>query len=80
MISVHPEGSAVGYTQASRVIPLVRSKEFESFTVTQLLLPPLKLRALPNLPWLVQDAPVIVPVLPCPDASVTIVPLPSSKL
>src|SRR5436190_9691911 len=78
MIVVQVGGLSVGYTQASRVIPLVRSKESESFTVTRLN--PSKLRALPNLPWLVQVAPLIVPVLPNPDTSVTVVPLPSSKL
>ena len=32
------------------------------------------------MPWLVHDAPLMVPVLPYPEASVTVVPLPSLKL
>src|SRR6266542_3420106 len=38
---------------------------------------PLKLKALPYLPDAVQVAPLIVPLLPLPDTSVTTVPLPS---
>ena len=79
MTVVQVAGTDVGYTQASRVIPLVRSNESASFTVTQLVVP-LKLRALPNFPWVVQAAPLMVPVLPKPERSLTVVPLPSSKL
>src|SRR6266508_4033226 len=38
---------------------------------------PLKLKAVPYLPDAVQVAPLIVPLLPLPDTSVTTVPLPS---
>ena len=41
---------------------------------------PLKTSALPNLPAVVHVAPLIVPVLLFPEASVTVVPLPSLKL
>ena len=40
---------------------------------------PLKDKALPNLPAVVQAAPLIVPVLPAPDASAVMLPLPSLK-
>ena len=38
---------------------------------------PLKDRAPPNFPPVLQVAPVIVPVLPLPETSLTVVPLPS---
>ena len=70
--------ATVGLTQASSVIPLVRSREFESFTLTRALVP-LKKRALPNLPAVDQVAFESVPVLPLPDRSAVVVPLPSSN-
>src|SRR5712692_5772764 len=75
MTSFHPPVAVVGYTHASSVIPLVRSKVVESFTVTKL--DPLKERALPNLPCADQVGPVSVPVLEFPDASAVVVPVPS---
>jgi hypothetical protein len=38
---------------------------------------PLKIKALPYLPEVVQVAPLMVPLFPSPDASLTTVPLPS---
>ena len=70
--------ASVGLTQASSVIPLVMSSEFESFTFTRALVP-LKKRALPNLPAVDQVAFESVPVLALPDRSAVVVPLPSSK-
>src|SRR4051812_14211414 len=69
----------VGLTHASIVMPVVRSSEFASATVTQSLVP-LNESAEPNLPPAFHVAPETVPVLLLPDASVTVVPLPSSKL
>jgi hypothetical protein len=67
-------------TQASSVKALVRCSDVESATLTDAFVP-LKLRASPNLPL---PAPaqltfVSVPVLPFPDWSATVVPLPASK-
>src|SRR4051812_10231735 len=70
---------ALGLTQASRVMPVVRSRLLASPTLRMLLLP-LKLSALPYLPPLVQVAPAIVPVLPLPERSARLVPEPASKL
>ena len=67
-----------GLTHASTVIALVRSSEFESFTLTRALVP-LKLRALPNLAEVDQVALESVPVLALPDLSAVVVPEPSSK-
>src|SRR5579872_2082746 len=67
-----------GFTQASRVMALVKCREAESGMVTRAVVP-LKTRALPYLPVAVQVAFEIVPVLPLPEASVTVVPEPSSK-
>src|SRR5581483_9236999 len=67
-----------GSTQASTVNPVVKSSEGESLIVICELVP-LKKSALPNRPAAVQVAPVIVPVFPLPEASDTVVPLPSSK-
>src|ERR1700674_3674685 len=77
MTIIHPL-SEVGYTHASSVIALPRSREGESATDTQLLLP-LKDSALPNRPPAAHVAPETVPVLPLPDRSVTLEPLPSSN-
>src|SRR5207237_7485923 len=61
------------------VIALVRWSDAESGTVTQLLLlEASKLSAPPYFPA-AQAAPVIVPVLPFPERSVTAVPAPSSN-
>ena len=54
-------------------MPVVRSSESASGTVTQSLMPS-KLSAPPNLPAVLRVAPVIVPVLPRPDASAAVVP------
>src|SRR6476620_7083995 len=70
--------TAVGWTHASSVMPVVRSRLFASGTVTQLLVP-LKLSAPPNLPAALCVAPVIVPVLLWPEASAAVVPVVSSK-
>ena len=50
--------------------------EAASGTVTRALVP-LNTSALPNLPALVQVAPLIVPLLLLPEVSATVVPLPS---
>ena len=47
--------------------------------VTQSLTPS-KERALPKRPWAIRVAPLMVPVLPRPEASTTVEPLASSKL
>src|SRR5919198_2741749 len=75
----HAVPSAFGLTHASSVMPFVRSSEFESETVTQELVP-LKDSALPNLPLVDQVVFAVVPVLLFPERSVTVVPVPSSKL
>ena len=67
-----------GFTHASSVIPVVRSSDAASATVTHALVP-LNESAEPNLPDAVHVALEIVPVLPCPDASVTWTPLPVFK-
>ena len=59
-----------GFTQASIVIPVVRSSDAALATVTHALVP-LNDSAPPNLPAAVRVALEIVPVLPWPDASVT---------
>src|SRR5436190_77247 len=68
----------MGLTQASRVIPVVRSREAESLTVTQLLTP-LNDRAPPYLPEVDQEVLATVPVLELPEASAAVVPDPSLK-
>ena len=59
-------------------MPVVRSRLSASGTVTQSLTPS-KLSAPPNLPAAVRVAPLIVPVLPRPEASAAVVPVVSSK-
>src|SRR5690348_5113529 len=71
--------SAEGLTQASSVMALVRFRSAVWGIVTQLL-DPLKASAPPNLPPLTHAAPLSVPTLLLPDASDTVVPVPSSKL
>jgi hypothetical protein len=78
-IESHPDILLVGYTQASRVIPLVRSSEFESGMLTRSLAPS-NFRAFPNFPFVTQAGPFCrVPLFELPDASVRVVPVPSSK-
>ena len=60
-----PAAQAAGYTQASSVIPVVRSSEAASGTVTQSLTPSNE-SAPPCRPLAVHVAPEIVPVLPVP--------------
>src|SRR4051794_32010494 len=74
----HPVPSAVGYTHASSVEAVLRSRLLLSATVTQLVATPAKDSAPPNLP-VVHVAPASVPVFPLPDVSARAVPLPSSK-
>ena len=57
---------------------MVRSSEPASLTVTQSLIPSND-SALPYLPLAVRVAPEIVPLLPLPEASVTVVPDASLK-
>ena len=70
----------VGLTQASRVMPVVRSRLLVSGMVAVALVP-LKVRALPYLPLPVpvQVVLVRVPLLPVPDWSVMVVPVPVSR-
>src|SRR5450432_2255125 len=70
--------SAVGMTQASSVMPVVKSSALESGTVTQLLVP-LNDSAPPNFPVVTRVAPLIVPTFPVPELSTTLAPLVSSK-
>src|SRR3989442_652235 len=78
MTSRHALVTADGFTHASSVIPLVRRSEGASLIVTRPLVP-LKTKALPNLPWVVQVTPLpSVPVLLLPETSATVVPAPSA--
>src|SRR5688500_16133502 len=70
--------AAAGLTHASRVRPLVRSRELASATVTQSSTPS-KDRARPNRPAVVQVAPERTPLLPKPELSEAVAPAPSSK-
>src|SRR5262245_42047286 len=76
---VHPEAGAApdSRTQASRVMPVVRSRAVEWGTVTQSSTPSND-RALPDLPA-TQVAPEMVPFIPLPALLLTVVPDPSSK-
>src|SRR5579871_6143999 len=76
MTSRQALSTSEGFTQASKVIPVVRSKDAASLIVTQALLP-LNTSAFPYFPAVVQVAFAIVPVFPFPDASVTVLPVPS---
>ena len=69
---------AVGLTQASSVIPFVRSRLFASATVTQSFTPSND-SAPPDWPPVTQDAPEIVPVCP-PTVLAAVVPDPSSNV
>src|SRR5262245_18195053 len=74
----HPDWAADGLTQASRVIPVVRSSELASAIVTRSLTPSND-RAPPYFPAVDQVAPEMVPLLPNPEVSFTVGPLPSLK-
>ena len=74
----HELASAAGFTHASSVIPIVRSSELASGTVTQLD-EPLKESAPPYLPLNAHAVFVTVPLLPDPETSLTFVPVPSLK-
>jgi len=69
-------GMANGFTQASSVIPVVRSNDAASLTVTKAFLP-LNNNELPYFPRVVHTAFTMVPVFPVPDASDAVVPAPS---
>src|SRR4051812_552786 len=75
-IAERHDDSVVGLSHASSVIPVVRSSEDESRTVTQAFVP-LKDSAPPYLPAAVQVALASVPLLFLPDVSFTAVPDPS---
>src|SRR5262249_42234895 len=79
MMTLRQPDSAVGRTHASSVMPVVRSSVFESAMFTRLE-GPLNVRAWPYFPARVQVAPDTVPVLPLPDLSFRVVPVPSLKL
>src|SRR3954447_19041636 len=71
--------SADGFTQASSVIPVVRSSELESGTVTRVLVP-LKDSAPPECPPIDHVPAAIVPLFPVPERSASAVPEPALKL
>ena len=79
---LNTEASSVGAlfknTQASKVAPVPGVKASMSAASTELLAP-LKDRALPNLPAVVQAAPLSVPVLLLLEVSTVKGPLPSLK-
>ena len=70
--------TADGRTHASSVMPVVRSSEATSATVTRSLTPSND-SARPKRPAVERVAPEIVPVFELPDESVTVVPVVSSK-
>src|ERR1700704_220972 len=74
--AVCQEPIAVGFSQASTVIPVVRSRVAESGTETQAFV---NESALLNLPPVTHVALESVPLFPLPDWSATVVPLPSSN-
>src|SRR5262249_60798587 len=68
-------GLAAAFTQAFQVIlPVICNRA--GLPRSTYLVDPLKLNALPFLPPVVQVAPKMDPVMPLPDASFTVVPLP----
>ncbi len=77
-MAVRQPTMTAGCTHASSVIPVVRSSEFESGTVTQSFAPS-KRRAWPKRPIGTRTGPPSVPWLPVPDESTACVPLASSK-
>src|SRR5258705_10716954 len=76
MTSAHQPITVDGWTQASSVIAVIKCNDGASGIVTSDALPSND-RALPYLPAAVQVAPINPPVLPVPEASVALVPLPS---
>ena len=70
---------APGRTQASSVIPVVRSSEALSATLTQSFAPSKDSAAAELAAGRSTSRPASVPVLPLPDWSAVVVPLPSSK-
>ena len=74
-----PSGTQLlGIAVKNGVATVDLSSEFASGTVTEAFVP-LKESALPNLPAVDQVVFDVVPLLPLPDRSATLVPLPSSK-
>ena len=73
-LSCNPD--AQGNCQLAITSGLVRSSEDESGTVTMSLIPS-KVSAAPDLPEVVHVAPEIVPLLPVPESSWSVVPLPA---
>ncbi len=72
-----PLCAAVGWIHASSVMAAPRFSDAELATRTRLFTP-LKLSAPPQRPAVLQaNPPLIVPVLPLPEASVMVVPAPS---
>src|SRR5581483_6543886 len=78
MTSLHAAVTVDGLTQASRVIAVVRCREAVSGTVTSEF-EPLNTRALPYLPEAVHVVLVVLPLLPVPEESATVAPVPSLK-
>ena len=80
MRTVRQPPVVVGRTQASKVMPVVGCSDDEFGTETNALVP-LNESAFPNLPAAAPAhvAFVIVPLLPLPDWSATVVPAPASK-
>jgi hypothetical protein len=74
----HPVCAAVGYTHADSVIAVVKLSELDALTVTTSFTPS-NVSALPYRPAVVHVAPEIVPVLPFPEVSAVVVPVPSLK-
>src|SRR4029453_11078722 len=73
-----PEGTAVGYTQASKVAAVVRPREDEPSTRTRSFTPSRR-TAPPSLP-VVQVGPFTrVTALPLPEESAAVAPAPSLK-
>src|SRR5438093_665539 len=72
----HPVGATVRFTHASSIIPVVSTSDAAFATVTFALVPS-NTSAPPYRPAVVHVAPLIVPVLLFPDASVTVGPEPS---
>ena len=78
MIVRHPLCAAVGWIHADSVIAVLTFSDADPGIATRLFVP-LKLSAAPYRPLVVHVAPLIVPVLPFPEASATVGPLPSLK-
>src|SRR3974390_186690 len=76
MTSRHALLTTVGSTHASKVIAVVNCSD-AALPIVTTALEPLNVSALPYLPELLQIAPLTVPLFPLPDASLTVVPLPS---